>query len=185
MSILFLFSFGLEKLYKMSTQEFTQAILANQDFLRGSAMQITRDQEQAADLVQETNLKALRSMGRFKPGTNLKAWLYTILRNTFINQYRKEKNRKTTRDESENGYILGSYEAAPEQEADASIHMKEIQSVMRSVEQQLLKPFMMYIEGYKYMEIAEKLHIPEGTVKSRIFKARKKMQSQLTQYGYF
>ena len=98
--MLFLFSFGEEKLNKMSTQEFTQAILANQDFLKGSAMQITRDQEQAADLVQETNLKALRSMGRFKPGTNLKAWLYTILRNTFINQYRKEKNRKTTRDES-------------------------------------------------------------------------------------
>ncbi|MGB0166527.1 MAG: sigma-70 family RNA polymerase sigma factor [Luteibaculum sp.] len=167
----------------MSELEFTREIISLQDFLKIQALKITRDEVKAEDLVQDTNFKALKNKDSYKVGTNLKAWLYTILRNTFINGYRKEKNRKTFSDSTANNYFIDSSNYVNSEGADHSVNMGEITGAIEAVDESLKIPFMMFFRGYKYEEIAEHLNIPIGTVKSRIFKARKKIQGQLTAYS--
>ena len=166
----------------MSELEFNHQVLELQNFLKIQALKITRDQVKAEDLVQDTNLKAIKNRNSYKAGTNLKAWLYTILRNTFINNYRKEKNRKTFADSTDNTFFIDSSISASTVEADHEVNMGEINQAIDSVDDNLKIPFTMFFKGYKYEEIAEHLNIPIGTVKSRIFKARKKIQAQLIAY---
>ncbi len=166
----------------MSELEFTKEVLSLQSFLKIQALKITRDEVKAEDLVQDTNYKAIKNKDSYRVGTNLKAWLFTILRNTFINGYRKEKNRKTFTDSTDNNYFIDSSSFTTSVGADHTVNMSEIRSAVNNVDDSLRIPFEMFFEGYKYEEIAEELNIPIGTVKSRIFKARKKMQSQLQPY---
>ncbi|TXC76989.1 sigma-70 family RNA polymerase sigma factor [Luteibaculum oceani] len=166
----------------MSELEFTHQILELQHFLKIQALKITRDEVKAEDLVQDTNLKAIKNRNSYRAGTNIKAWLYTILRNTFINNYRKEKNRKTFSDGTDNSFYIDSSIGSSPLEADHEVNMGEIKNAINQVDDSLRIPFEMFFTGYKYEEIAEELNIPIGTVKSRIFKARKKIQAQLVAY---
>jgi RNA polymerase sigma-70 factor (ECF subfamily) len=145
-------------------------------------MKLTRSSEDSNDLLQETYFKALKNQNKFQEGTNIKGWLYTIMKNTFINAYRKRKNQNTFVDETDNKYFLNMGEMDKVATTDAVVDQEYMMKQIGSVEKTYVETFMMYYNGYKYEEISEILDIPLGTVKSRIFLARKKMQEKLQDY---
>jgi RNA polymerase sigma-70 factor (ECF subfamily) len=166
----------------MSKNEFGVMITSYQSFLLQLAMKLTRSSEDSNDLIQETYFKALKSSHKFKEGTNIKGWLYTIMKNTFINSYRKKKNQNTFVDETENNYFLNVNESEKAVTIDSQVDRSYLMGQINSVDKLYVDTFMMYYNGYKYEEIAAKLEIPVGTVKSRIFLARKKMMEKLKDY---
>ncbi|CAI8284123.1 MAG: ECF RNA polymerase sigma factor SigR [Owenweeksia sp. TMED14] len=167
----------------IATKSFGNEIQQHQSFLRSLALKLTHHSEDAEDLIQETFFKALKNQSKFKEGTNLKGWLYTILRNTFINNYRKKRNQNTYTDDTENQFILSSISSDQETEADSPLNLSTILNNIESIEKSYLEAFMMHFNGYKYDEIANQMNIPLGTVKSRIFLARKKMMERLKDFN--
>jgi RNA polymerase sigma-70 factor (ECF subfamily) len=166
----------------MSQSEFGTMILSHQSFLQQLALKLTRDSEESDDLMQETFFKALKNQDKFQQGTNIKGWLYTIMKNTFINAYRKKKNQNTFVDETDNKYFINLGETEKAVQTDAAIDREYMMNRINEVEKTYVETFMMYYNGYKYEEIAEILGIPLGTVKSRIFLARRKMMDKLQDY---
>lgn len=166
----------------MSTIEFSNLITSHNSFLKQLAIKLTKDTEEAADLTQDTYLKAIKNQDKYRDGTNIKGWLYTIMRNTFINNYRRKKNQNTFVDTTENKYFLNSKESDVSTRADVLADTEYIMKQVNSVDPNYVDTFMMHFSGYKYEEIAEKLEIPLGTVKSRIFLARKKLMEKLKDY---
>ncbi len=132
--------------------------------------------------MQETFFKALKNQDKFQQGTNIKGWLYTIMKNTFINAYRKRKNQNTFVDETDNKYFINLGESEKTVQTDAVVDREYMMNRINEVEKTYVETFMMYYNGYKYEEIAEILGIPLGTVKSRIFLARRKMMDKLQDY---
>ena len=119
---------------------------------------------------------------KFRENTNLKGWLYTIMRNTFINNYRKLSKSKTSIDTTENLYYLNTKEEHTFNNPDSNMEYDDIERAISNIREEYMTPFKMYVEGFKYHEIADKLDIPLGTVKARIFKARQELKSELPQY---
>ncbi len=151
--------------------------------MRPAAMNLTRDADDAKDLVQETLLKALNNPDKFKTGTNLKAWLYTIMRNTFINNYNKITKRSSNIDSAEYlQYLNADENYITQNKGSATFVMNDINQAISKLNEEHRTPFMMYYVGYKYLEIAEKLQIPIGTVKNRIHIARKELKQMLKVY---
>ena len=165
-----------------SSDTFGNEIHQHSSFLRILALKLTRHSEDAEDLIQETFYKAIKNQDRFKEGTNLKGWLYTILKNTFINNYRKKRNQNTYSDDTENQFLIGSMASSRSTEADSPAELTHIMENIETVEKSYLDAFMMYFNGYKYEEIAKEMDIPLGTVKSRIFLARRKMMEKLKDF---
>lgn len=163
----------------MSTAEFGQMLDREYDFLNQLALKLTKQSTDAEDLIQDTYYKALKNKDKFSTGTNLKGWLYTIMRNTFINNYRRKKNQNTFIDESETQFILNSKVAPADTMTDSAVDSEYILEQINSIDKQYTDAFFMHYNGYKYEEIAEHFNIPLGTVKSRIFLARKKMMEKL------
>ena len=163
----------------MSTAEFGELIDREHDFLHQLAMKLTKRHDDAQDLIQDTYFKALKNKDKFATGTNLKGWLYTIMKNTFINNYRRKKQQNTFVDETESQFFLNSKEASRTTLTDANVDNDYIMEQINSIEPHYTEAFFMHYEGYKYEEIAEHFNIPLGTVKSRIFLARKKMMDKL------
>ena len=151
--------------------------------MRHYAYQLTRNVEDTNDLVQDTMLKALTYQDKFTDGTNLKGWLYTIMKNTFINNYRRMVKRNTFIDQTDNDYYLDSVSHSVKNVADQTFMMKDIERAIDALPVSLKKPFTMNFKGFKYHEIAEILNIPIGTVKTRIFVARRQLREQLNGYG--
>jgi RNA polymerase sigma-70 factor (ECF subfamily) len=166
----------------MSTVEFNKLLLNNTDFLKPFAITLTRDQEVAKDLMQETIYRALANKDKYNVGTNIKAWLYTIMRNIFINNYRKKVKQNTVIDTTPNEFLLNQYGALVDNGAEAKLTMKEINESLYSLPEIFRNPFILYFEGYKYHEIAELLFEPLGTIKSRIHFARKLLKEQLSRF---
>lgn len=166
----------------MSKAEFSTMIISHQDFLRQLAMKLTKSSDDSDDLMQETLFKALKNRDKFQEGTNIKGWLYTIMKNTFINAYRKRKNQNTFVDETENKYFINLKESEKSASTDSIVDHKYIMNQIHSIDKTYLETFMMYYNGYKYEEISEIMNIPLGTVKSRIFLARRKMMDKLKDY---
>jgi RNA polymerase sigma-70 factor (ECF subfamily) len=166
----------------MSTLEFYETLIGLESNLKSFAKSFTRNDEDANDLTQETMLKALNYKDYYTPKTNFRAWVFTIMRNTFINQYRRKANSKTIFDNSEDGYLT-TQSVSNYQSPDGYIEEKDINQKLESLDNEYRVPFKMYFEGYKYKEIANSLNIPIGTVKSRIFIARKKLVDLLNTYS--
>jgi RNA polymerase sigma factor (sigma-70 family) len=166
----------------MSTTEFNQMLVSNADFLKPFAINLTRDTEAANDLYQETLYKALANQEKYNVGTNIKAWLFTIMRNIFINNYRRKAKQKTIFDNSGNDFLLNQKQATVGNAAEGSLRMKEIQEAIQQLPEIFKTPFLLYFDGYKYNEIAEALNEPLGTIKSRIHFARKLLKEQLSRY---
>lgn len=164
----------------MSTVEFNQLLVSNSDFLRPFAFTLTRDNESAKDLLQETIYRAMANREKYNVGTNIKAWLYTIMRNIFINQYRRRVKQNTIFDATPNDYFLDYQQGAVSNAAEANLKMKEIQNALHQLPDIFKHPFMLYFEGYKYHEIADMLNEPLGTIKSRIHFARKLLKEQIS-----
>lgn len=151
--------------------------------LKHYALSLTMNIDDAQDLMQETVLKAYRYKNKFVEGTNLRGWLFTILKNTFINNYRKASKRKTFLDGTENSYFLDSNASSVSNEGEMSFVRKDLETAFESLPEDLKSAFLMNSEGFKYHEIAEKFDIPLGTVKTRIFMARKILRTKLASYA--
>jgi len=155
----------------------------HRSMLETFALKFTKDIDDANDLIQDTMLKALRFSDGFVDGTNIKGWLYTIMRNTFINNYRKTSRTNgliIQEEEISSANLLNS--AYPNQ-GESTFAMRDIQFALSKLPESLSKPFIRYFEGYKYHEIAEELNLPLGTVKTHIFEARKRLKKQLQMYN--
>jgi RNA polymerase sigma factor (sigma-70 family) len=166
----------------MSTLEFNQMLLNNTEFLKPFAITLTRDTEAAKDLVQETMYRALANKDKYNVGTNIKAWLYTIMRNIFINNYRRKAKQSTIFDSTPNEFLLNLNQGAVANDAVAKINLKEVQEAIHHLPEIFRNPFLLYFDGFKYHEIADMLGEPLGTIKSRIHFARKLLKNQLQRY---
>lgn len=166
----------------MTTAEFTAELTRLQPTLKALTHRFTHNKEESQDLVQDTLLRALTYRDKFRKDTNLKGWLFTIMRNTYINNYRKAQREKTSRDNSKELYYLNVEDEHTFNRPQDTMEFKEIWENANSIKEDLLTPFKMHTTGYKYEEISKELGIPIGTVKNRIFHARKEIQSKLEGY---
>ncbi len=163
----------------MKNQEFNTELTSLQENLQYFAKSLTQNDDEAKDLVQETFLKALTYRDKFEQNTNLKAWTYTIMKNTFINNYRKNSKVNMVMDNTADLYYLNSSKSSDDFNPDSVLSHKDINTVVDNLEDEHKLPFQMHHTGYKYKEIAEKLDLSIGTVKSRIFFSRKKLMDSL------
>jgi RNA polymerase sigma-70 factor (ECF subfamily) len=166
----------------MSSREFENLVVANVDFLKPFAFTLTRDKETAKDLTQETLFRALANREKYHAGTNVKAWMYTIMRNIFINDYRKKSRQQVIFDNTPNDFLLDHNQSAVSNMATSRMQLKEIMQAISTLPDIFKHPFVLYFEGYKYNEIASYLQEPLGTVKSRIHFARKLLKSEISRY---
>ncbi|MBL7812812.1 MAG: RNA polymerase sigma factor [Bacteroidetes bacterium] len=151
--------------------------------LRNYALSLTHDINESNDLVQDTVLKAFRYKEKFEDGTNLRGWLYTIMKNNFINNYRRNARRNTFLDSTDNLYFLDSGTVNSENPAELKFISKDLENAIDALAPELKITFSLNAEGFKYHEIAEELGIPIGTVKTRIFMARKILRERLSELG--
>jgi RNA polymerase sigma factor (sigma-70 family) len=166
----------------MTTLEFNNLVYTASKSLKYPALKFTHNQADANDLIQDTVLKALKNKTKFKQGTNIKAWLYIIMKNTFISNYHKVEKRNNLVDPIDDDYQLTSPGTIAYNEGSTNIAMDEINKAINDLEKVFREPFMMHFSGFKYEEIAEKLRIPMGTVKNRIHVARKTLMVALKDY---
>lgn len=162
---------------------FTNDVLSFRDGLRYFALSLTHNEEESNDLLQETLLKAFTYREKFRADTNLKAWLYTIMKNIFINNYRKNVKKQLILDSSRDAYYLNIPQTSRTNDPETSLFSEEISSKINKLGEEYRMPFLMYFEGFKYKEIAEELSLPIGTVKSRIFLARKQLMEELAEFA--
>ena len=152
--------------------------------LYGAAMRLTRNPADAEDLIQETYLRAYRGFAGFAEGTNLKAWLYRILTNTFINSYRKRQREPVTvlEEEIPDWYLYGTEqsEASAETEVLARMPDQDVKEALDALPEQFrMAVWLADVEGFSYKEIAEILNVPIGTVMSRLHRGRKALEKRL------
>lgn len=161
---------------------FKSSLLGMQGNLLSFALKLTLNRDEAHDLVQDTTLKALKNEEKFVDNANFKGWMFTIMRNIFINNYRKSSRENTIVDSSDNLYRLNLPQDSGLETPDGAFAISEISSIIAGFPDDFRKPFSMHIAGYKYEEIAERLQMPLGTVKSRIFFTRKRLREILKDY---
>ncbi len=163
-------------------KQFTELLTGHTSPLKAFAMKLTRNPAAAEDLTQDTMLKAFVNAEKFQTGTNIKAWLYTIMRNIFINNYRRAMKSGIFNDPTDDQYFINSSSLTHRNEGESNLVMKEIEVAMKGLNEKLRVPFMMSYRGFKYDEIAKELQIPLGTVKVRIHNARKVLMGKLEVY---
>ena len=166
----------------MKTTTFAQNLLSIQTELFHFAFKLTADREEANDLLQETSLKALDNEEKYTSETNFKGWVYTIMRNIFINNYRKVLRDQTYVDQTDNQFYLNQGNNLAEDSLEGSYDLKEIRRTVNELPKEYRIPFMMYVSGFKYREIADKLGLPLGTVKSCIYFTRQRLQEELKDF---
>ncbi len=166
----------------MRTETFQSNLMTLQANLFNFAMMLTSSRDDAYDLLQDTTLKALDNQEKYAEGTNFKGWVFTIMRNIFINNYRRSARTATMVDTTDNLYHLNLSQDSGLETPDGSYTAQEITAAINSFSDDFRIPFSMHVAGYKYNEIAEKMNLPLGTVKSRIFFARKKLQERFSDY---
>lgn len=163
----------------MTTIEFNKELGMVDTKLRRFAYKLTQNFDAARDLFQDTAYRALKNKEKFIPGTNFKAWCFTIMKNLFINDYRKKSRARIIFDDTQDNYFLNSSAHTINNEGESVVMIKELTAIIDDLDEGFRYPFMRYFEGYKYQEIAEEMNLPLGTVKSRIFLARKVLKEQL------
>jgi RNA polymerase sigma-70 factor (ECF subfamily) len=163
----------------MTAIEFNYQLTSLSDSLQRFAYSLTTNREDARDLLQETFVKAISYRDKFADDTNLKAWTFTIMKNTFINNYRRMSKANTTFDHSDDLYYLNLSRESNLETPESTLSAKEIQRHINQLDDEFKIPFTMHLQGYKYKEIADNLGLKIGTVKSRIFFTRKRLISSL------
>ncbi len=166
----------------MATSTFSANLMALQSNMLNFAFMLTNNRDDAYDLLQDTTLKALDNQDKYAENTNFKGWVFTIMRNIFINNYRRGVRTATMVDTTDNLYHLNLSQDSGIDSPEESYGAKEITAAINEFEDAYRIPFSMHVAGYKYNEIAEKMELPLGTVKSRIFFARKKLQERFADY---
>jgi RNA polymerase sigma-70 factor (ECF subfamily) len=163
----------------MTSIEFNYQLTSLSESLERFALSLTSNIEDARDLLQETFVKAISYRDKFADDTNLKAWTFTIMKNTFINNYRRLVKSNTTFDHTDDLYYLNLNRESGFETPESSVSAKEIEKHIEKLEDEFKVPFQMHLQGYKYKEIADNLGLKIGTVKSRIFFTRKRLMSSL------
>lgn len=170
----------------MSTLEFKESFDTLTPSLNSFAYNLTKNREEAEDLYQETAFRAYTNRDKFNQGTNFKAWLFTIMKNIFINNYRRRSKMNTIMDNTENNYYINSGKNKVSNGGESRILLNELNGMIDNLDSDIKDPFVMHFTGYKYQEIADQLMLPLGTVKSRIFFARKALKKAIkTNYGSY
>ena len=154
-----------------------------QNPLRFYALKLTADEEQANDLLQDTNIKALLNKDKIESSISLKSWLYTIMKNTFINQYRRSVKLTEIKTNIKHQSYLSFPTSTLFLSADKTIAIQDIKKEIKLLKEDYRIPFQMKLEGFKYKEIADYMEINIGTVKSRVFHARKELMSKLSEFN--
>lgn len=160
----------------MPAREFDSRFNEMSVLLHSFAYNLTKNVEDAKDLYQETAFRAMTNREKFRANTNFKAWLFTIMKNIFINNYRKKVKQNTIMDSTDNMYYINSGNTSISNGGESNIMMKELGKMIDALDDSIKIPFLMHYQGYKYQEIADHLELPLGTVKSRIFFARKELK---------
>ncbi|MEM1219756.1 MAG: RNA polymerase sigma factor [Bacteroidota bacterium] len=163
----------------MLEAEFNSTYKQYQEKLIHFAYRLTKNQIDAEDLLQDTALKAYRNRERFKKGTNFLGWMRVIMRNTFINKFRAKKHRPKTIEKFDTLLNIYADDRPVFNHGISTLRLEEIQAAMEEVPDKFTEPFLLHYQGYKYHEIADHFGEPLGTVKSRIFHARKKLKERL------
>lgn len=163
----------------MSTYDFNTRFFALTQILNAFAYNLTQNVDDAKDLYQETAFRAMANRDKFIPDTNFKAWSFTIMKNIFINNYRKKVKANTIMDSTDNLYYLNSGGRQEENGGDTNILIKELKDLIEKLDDSTKAPFLMHYQGYKYQEIADYFRLPLGTIKSRIFFARRELKDQI------
>ncbi len=161
----------------MTAADFDNLVVKHADFLKPYAVSLTKDHEDAKDLYQETMMRALLNKDKYQFGTNLKAWMYTIMRNIFINNYRRNKKMVTVGADSTTA--INTPASITQNNGWNNVRLAEIKKAVDELPDIFRLSFELHYTGYKYQEIAELLHEPLGTVKSRIHFARKQLTAVL------
>ena len=167
-----------------TTTTFQTNLMNLQSNLLNFAFMLTSNRDDAYDLLQDTTLKALDNQDKYAENTNFKAWVMTIMRNLFINNYRRSVRNATVVDTTDNLYHLNLSQDSGFESPEDSYGASEITEAISEFSDEYRIPFSMHVAGYKYNEIAEKMNLPLGTVKSRMFFARKKLQERFADYRY-
>jgi RNA polymerase sigma-70 factor (ECF subfamily) len=167
----------------MTTHEFNNNLIEMKSNLQRFAMSLTYDRETALDLVQDTYLKAITNKDKFVDYSNLKAWVFTIMKNTFINNYRRSVKENTIIDGTKDLFYLNQPNDRGFISPESNYSEAEIEKAIDSLEDEFRIPFRMHISGFKYKEIADELGLKIGTVKSRIFFTRQKLMLMLKDYN--
>jgi RNA polymerase sigma-70 factor, ECF subfamily len=167
----------------MTALEFNSSFNKLASLLQSFAYNLTKNSEDSKDLFQETAFRAMTNRDKFSDGTNLKAWLFTIMKNIFINNYRKKIKANTIIDGTDNQYYINSMSVSNPNMAESDIMMQELNKMVVELDSSVQVPFVMHYQGFKYQEIADDLKLPLGTVKSRIFFARKELKDKIN-YRY-
>ena len=166
----------------MSSKNFQEKLIGLKGNLLNFAYILTSNRDDAQDLLQDTTLRALDNEDKYVDNVNFKGWVFTIMRNIFINNYRKDTRESTIIDQTEDLYHLNLPQDSGLETPDGLIAVKDINEAINSFSDEYRIPFSMHVAGYKYNEIAEELGLPLGTVKSRIFFARQRMRVILKDY---
>ena len=167
----------------MTAIEFNTRIVGERTPLRNFALSLTHNAEDALDLLQETYLKALSYRSKFEDNTNLRAWLFTIMKNTFINAYRRGVKTKQLISKGDDIALNRAFKQNSYDHSDSRMNAKEIIKQIETLDDQYKVPFTRYYNGYKYEEIADEMKLPLGTIKSRIFIARKILMNALKHFN--
>ena len=162
--------------------ELVEQVMKFDGSLHQFAASLAKTPQDIEDLVQDTYLKVLQCSNMYSPNTNLKAWVYTIMKNTYINAYRRKVRAKTFLDDTEDSFYLNNSVSNPCDAADLHFYVTEISNKISEKDEEQRKPFEMFLDGYKYQEIADAMNLSMGTVKSRIFFTRKKLMADLKDY---
>ena len=166
----------------MNALQFKKNLVRIQENMMSFALMLTANKEDAQDLMQDTTLKVLNNQEKFIDNVNFKGWVLTIMRNIFINNYYKIVRTQTIIDQNVDLYNLDITNVTAFETPEGSFQIQEISKAIENLNTDLKIPFSMYVSGYKYNEIAEKLNVPLGTVKSRIYFARQELQKKLKDY---
>ena len=174
-----LFNYLYLKLNKMTAIEFNTRITQEKTSLKSFALSLTHNIDDALDLLQDTYVKAITYREKFEDSTNLKAWLFTIMKNTFINAYRRNRKTKQLISKGDEIALNRAFKQNSYDHCESRMNAKEIIRQIETLEDQYKVPFTRYYTGYKYEEIAHEMNLPLGTIKSRIFIARKILMESL------
>lgn len=166
----------------MGTAKFQNNLMALQDNMLNFAFMLTSNRDDAYDLLQDTTLKVLDNEDKYTDNTNFKGWVFTIMRNIFINNYRRAARAATIVDTTDNLYHLNLSQESGLDSPEGSFSAQEITKAINEFSDEYRIPFSMHVAGYKYNEIAEKMNLPLGTVKSRIFQTRRRLQTRFADY---
>lgn len=166
----------------MNGIQFQQKLLGLQENMMNFALMLTANRDDAQDLLQDTALKVLDNQDKFVDNVNFKGWVLTVMRNIFINNYHKVVRTQTMVDSGVDLYNLDVVNDSGIDSPEKAYNIQEITKVINALNDDLKMPFSMFVSGYKYNEIADKLDLPLGTVKSRIFFARQELQKNLQDF---